>query len=359
MGQTPPALDDATRALILTAAACNVARGGSHGPAAAVGRGGRGGGRRHAGASTSVDTVAARSVRAKVPGLLATLCDAFCARAEELKAIKAMRAVRDQGVMPSTQACVAIATACGRRHATSALSEFTSLISTMRPALGEGGYMEIARACVAAGAPAEALFGAIEHPVESHDDDASTGGGSSSSGAPRAGAPGASKRTGPGGLSRSFSSGATDAKAERTSMSAMHSSTLLRERDELRTRCTVVRIEPSGHASPWQGCVSDVCTCAARCARPHAVCAGARSTLPFSASAHASSSDCATNYRRRSPPPVFDPRARTPIPNPEPGPGTRSRNLVPEPGPRARSQKPAAEPGPKRAPRRAQPPHRW
>jgi len=137
-----------------------------------------------------------------------------------LRAVRALKAMRDRGVMPTTATCVSIANACGRRHAAAPLGELSAVLLLIRTAIGPAAYAEAAQACVAAGAPPETLLGEAA-PASADATDGSTS---------TTNAPPPPRKT-------SLSSGAVDAKAERAALDAVQKSQLLREREELRTRC--------------------------------------------------------------------------------------------------------------------------
>ena len=223
MRTAPPTLDEAARALALAAAASKPPP-----PLAADSDRGKGAAARkrpaasdaHSDSSGGLDPAAAKAVRAKIPSLLHTLCEAFCGRAEEARAVRALKAMRDRGVMPTTATCVSIANACGRRHAAAPLGELSAVLLLIRTAIGPAAYAEAAQACVAAGAPPETLLGEAA-PASADATDGSTS---------TTNAPPPPRKT-------SLSSGAVDAKAERAALDAVQKSQLLREREELRTRC--------------------------------------------------------------------------------------------------------------------------
>ena len=178
-----------------------------------------------------MDPAAARAVRNKLPTLLHRLCEALCARADEGKAVRAMKQLREHGVTPDTATCVAIAQACGRRNAGAALSELSSLLLTLRRAIGNTAYSEAARACVSAGAPSETLLG-----EEAADGTDAAAAGDDSAGAATAGAASSSGGAAAAPSGRGLGMGASDAKAERAALAAVQTSALLREREEVTAR---------------------------------------------------------------------------------------------------------------------------
>jgi len=112
MAQTPPPLDEATRALTLAAAACRAAQDagseGAHrepGGKGATAPGKKKGPRALAAASDGADAAAARAVRQKLPALLHALCEALCSRADELHAVRAVRALREHSVLTVMSTC--------------------------------------------------------------------------------------------------------------------------------------------------------------------------------------------------------------------------------------------------------------
>ena len=177
MSQTPPSLEDAAKALMLAAAAtraaaATTASGWGTSAGAGGGKAGGGGGAADAGWTPP----AARAVSKELPSMLDRLCVALCKKADEGRAVRALKGLREHGVTPQTATCVLVAGACGRRHASAVLTDLVTLLITMRRAMGKDEYDQAARACVAAGAPEETRLG--EHPeVAGEDPSPAVGGG--------------------------------------------------------------------------------------------------------------------------------------------------------------------------------------
>ena len=147
MSQTPPSLEDAAKALMLAAAATRAAAAttaSGWGTSAGAGGGKAGGGGGGALQDAGLDPAAARAVRKELPTMLHRLCEALCKKADEGRAVRALKGLREHGVTPQTATCVLVAGAWPPPRS-AVLTDLVTLLITMRRAMGKDEYDQAAR----------------------------------------------------------------------------------------------------------------------------------------------------------------------------------------------------------------------
>ena len=95
--------------------------------------------------------------RSGLPALEQQLVELLCGGSEEAAAVQLLRTMSEYGVVPRSDTLIHIASACGRRRATSALGELVVLLQFLQSRMTYTSYQQVSAACVHAGAGLDSL----------------------------------------------------------------------------------------------------------------------------------------------------------------------------------------------------------